>query len=176
MGGEAVNRKAANHETANRGMGGEAVNRKGANRETAYREARPLLVFDGDCGFCTRSARWIQRKLPEEARVEPWQALDLDELGLTVADVTGAAWWVSPDQPQPARGHEAIGRALVAAGGVWGVAGRLIVGWPGRWLARPVYAVIARNRHRMPGGTPACQTSAEDSPAAAPAWHPGHDN
>ena len=129
-------------------MDGEAVNR----------EVGPLLVFDGDCGFCTRSARWIQRKLPDGVQVEPWQALDLDGLGLTVDDVTGAAWWLSPTQPRPARGHEAIGWALAAAGGAWGTVGRLIVRRPGCWLARPVYALVARNRHRMPGGTPACQT------------------
>ena len=123
-------------------------------------EVGPLLVFDGDCGFCTSSARWIQRKLPEEVRVEPWQALDLDELGLTVADVVGAAWWLSPAVSRPARGHEAIGRALAAASGAWGVVGRLIVRRPVCWLARPVYALVARNRHRMPGGAPACQTSA----------------
>lgn len=130
------------------------------SREAMDTRASPLLVFDGDCGFCTRSARWIQRKLPDGVGVEPWQALDLDELGLTVDDVTGAAWWLSPDRPRPARGHEAIGRALAAAGGAWGTVGRLIVRRPGSWLARPVYAVIARNRHRMPGGTPACETPA----------------
>ena len=127
-------------------------------------EVGPLLVFDGDCGFCTSSARWIQRKLPEGVGVEPWQVLDLDELGLTVADVVGAAWWFSPAVPQPARGHEAIGWALAAASGVWGVVGRLIVRWPVCWLARPVYALVARNRHRMPGGTPACETSAPAIP------------
>lgn len=131
-----------------------------SNRETINREAGPLLVFDGDCGFCTSSARWIQRKLPEETRVEPWQALDLDELGLTIADVVDAAWWFSPARSRPARGHEAIGWALAAAGGVWGAVGKLIVHRPVCWLARPVYALVARNRHRMPGGAPACQTPA----------------
>ena len=134
--------------------------------EPVNRETGPLLVFDGDCGFCTRSARWMQRKLPDGVRVEPWQALDLDELGLTVDNVTGAACWLSSDRLQPARGHEAIGRALVAAGGFWGAMGELIVRRPGSWLARPVYAVIARNRHRMPGGAPACQTTAKETATA----------
>ena len=43
---------------------------------------RPVLVFDGDCGFCTTSARVGQRWLGL-ADVEPWQMIDLDELGLT---------------------------------------------------------------------------------------------
>ena len=111
-----------------------------------------LLVFDGDCGFCARSARWIRRRLPESAAAEPWQALDLAGLGLTAVDVAEAAWWFSPDLPRPVRGHEAIGRALAASGGARAVAGRLIAARPGAWISRPVYAAVSRNRRRTPGG------------------------
>jgi predicted DCC family thiol-disulfide oxidoreductase YuxK len=115
-----------------------------------------LLVFDGDCGFCTASARWIEARLPESVPVEPWQSLDLEELGLTEHDVTTAAWWIDATGGRH-RGHAAIGRALIEAGGVWGLVGRLIVTPPISWIARPVYALIARNRHRLPGATDACR-------------------
>lgn len=115
-----------------------------------------LLVFDGDCGFCTASARWIERRLPSSTSVQPWQVLDLDELGLTQGDVTAAAWWVDRRGRQH-RGHAAIGRALIAAGGTWGVIGRLVITPPISWLARPAYWLIARNRHRLPGSTDACR-------------------
>ncbi|NDH76279.1 MAG: DUF393 domain-containing protein, partial [Actinobacteria bacterium] len=42
-----------------------------------------LLIFDGDCGFCTTSAGWIERRLPDDVRVAPWQILDLEQYGLT---------------------------------------------------------------------------------------------
>ena len=115
-----------------------------------------MLVFDGDCGFCTSSARWIEARLPRGTPVEPWQSLDLDALGLTERDVTTAAYWVDADGGLH-RGHLAIGRALIAAGGFWGVVGRVLVTPPMSWLARPVYALVARFRHELPGATDACR-------------------
>ena len=56
-----------------------------------------LLIFDGDCGFCTTSAGWIERRLPDDVRVAPWQILDLEQYGLTESDVTSAAYWVDAE-------------------------------------------------------------------------------
>jgi predicted DCC family thiol-disulfide oxidoreductase YuxK len=54
-------------------------------------------------------------------------------------------------------GAAAIGRFLVAAGGAWRPLGRLIL-LPGiRAVAGVVYRLVAANRHRLPGGTPACR-------------------
>ena len=53
-------------------------------------------------------------------------------------------------------GAEAIGRTLLAAGFPWVLLGVLLVFPPVRWLARAVYPVVAANRMRLPGGTPAC--------------------
>lgn len=115
-----------------------------------------MLVFDGDCGFCTSSARWIEARLPDDVAVVAWQACDLDELGLTEAEVTTAAYWVD-DAGATHRGHLAIGRSLMAAGGFWSVIGRLIVSAPISWLAAPVYGLVAKYRHRLPGATDACR-------------------
>lgn len=115
-----------------------------------------LLIFDGDCGFCTTSAQWIERRLPDDVRVAPWQILDLDEYGLTEDEVTTAAYWVD-DEGTPHRGHLGIGRSLIAAGGIWSVPGHLIIRPPVGWIAKPVYGWIARNRHRMPGASEACR-------------------
>src|SRR5262245_13184856 len=122
---------------------------------------RPVLVFDGDCAFCTRSARWVEARVDGRADVRPWQELDLVALGLTERDVSEAAWWVEGERRD--RGHRSIGRALIAIGGAWGLAGRLILVPPVSWVARPVYTLVARNRHKMPGGTDACRL--EDRPA-----------
>ncbi len=110
-----------------------------------------LLVYDGECGFCIRSARWIEARLPTEARVAPWQSLKLDELGLSELDARSAVWWID-DRGKGmrwSRGAQAIGRSLMAAGGAWAAAGALIVHPPLGWLARPVYALVAANRHRI---------------------------
>lgn len=113
-----------------------------------------MLVFDGDCGFCTASARWLEQR---GAAVVAWQTLDLDEYPLTVAEVDEAAWWIDGSGVAH-RGHRAIGLALRAAGGAWGIVGTMLVNPPLSWLAGPVYALVARNRHRLPGaaGADAC--------------------
>ena len=116
----------------------------------------PMLIFDGDCSFCTSSAHWIRHRLPDTAQVEPWQRLDLDAYGLTQRDVTTAAYWVDERGTQY-RGHRSIGKALVAAGGIWKPVGALILLPPISWLAALGYAIVARNRSRLPGGTPECK-------------------
>lgn len=88
-------------------------------------ERHPIFVYDGDCAFCTRTARWAERRLGGRAAVEAWQALDLGALGLTIHDVTTAAWWIDGERRD--RGHRSIGRALVAIGGAWGIVGRLLL-------------------------------------------------
>jgi predicted DCC family thiol-disulfide oxidoreductase YuxK len=115
-----------------------------------------MLIFDGDCRFCTSAAHWIRHRLPDTARVEPWQRLELDAYGLTESDVTTAAYWVDA-LGKKHRGHRSIGKALMAAGGIWKPVGALILLPPFSWLAALGYIVIAKNRYRLPGGTPACK-------------------
>lgn len=118
--------------------------------------AAPLMIYDGDCGFCTVSARWLERGLPPAADVRPWQALDLGALGLTEHDVTTAAWWIDASG-RSHRGSRGIARALAASRGWRKAVGWLLLAPPVSWLAVPLYAVVARNRHRMPGATDACR-------------------
>ncbi|MFV0523783.1 MAG: thiol-disulfide oxidoreductase DCC family protein [Acidimicrobiales bacterium] len=117
----------------------------------------PVLVFDGDCGFCTRVALWARRRLPPGTVVAPWQTLDLRELDLDRTQVESAAYWV--DGSRRWRGHRAIARAARAMGGPWAVAGTVISVPPFSWLARVGYRLVARFRHRLPGGTAACRIS-----------------
>jgi hypothetical protein len=37
---------------------------------------------------------------------------------------------------------------------------------PVSWLAAGVYSLVAANRMRLPGGTPACAVQTDDQPAA----------
>jgi predicted DCC family thiol-disulfide oxidoreductase YuxK len=115
---------------------------------------RPVLVYDGDCAFCTKCAHAVERIGPD-AEVVPWQFADLDDLGITEAQATEAVRWVEVDG-RVRSGHEAIAASLIAAGGIWKLAGRTLL-VPGiSWFAARVYRLVARNRYRLPGGTPAC--------------------
>jgi predicted DCC family thiol-disulfide oxidoreductase YuxK len=122
-------------------------------------EKAPLLVYDGDCSFCSASARWIAARWDGTQKAVAWQHLSanqLERLGLTADDVRSAAWWIDPSGAR-SRGHLAIARALGAANGWPSAVGRILLVPPFRWLAAGVYPLIARSRHRLPGGTPACR-------------------
>ena len=78
-------------------------------------EGQPIngvFLYDGDCGFCTTSAGWLQRHAISAARVVAWQHVDLVPLGLSAAECAEAVQWVDD-------GHRAVGpdaRLRVAAG------------------------------------------------------------
>ncbi|MFG1954093.1 thiol-disulfide oxidoreductase DCC family protein [Micromonospora sp. NPDC048830] len=111
------------------------------------------FVYDGDCAFCTSCAEFIERRIPTKARVVPWQFADLDALGLTAAECEEAVQWVGADGSRAA-GPDAIAKLLGGSGPLWRVAGAGLRLAPA--LAWPAYRWVARNRHRLPGGTTAC--------------------
>jgi predicted DCC family thiol-disulfide oxidoreductase YuxK len=123
--------------------------------------ARGLLVYDGSCRFCERSADWIRSRWPDSSTycAVPWQQLGesgRSALGLTTKDVSRAAWWI--EDGRRAGGHLAVARALIAAGGGWGAIGHFLLVPPIRWLAAIGYRIVAANRGRLPGRAPACRT------------------
>ncbi len=118
----------------------------------------PLLIYDGECGFCTSCANWLAARWRGDARAVPWQALSDDELAglsLTRDDLRAAVWWIDEDG-RSSRAHVATARALIAGSGWTAIAGRVLLVPPFRWLAAAGYPLVARFRHRLPGGTPAC--------------------
>ena len=115
-----------------------------------------LLIYDGDCGFCTTSANWYARRAHDLARIEPWQALDLDELGLTEHQVTTSVWFRHDDGTLTS-GADACAAAMKATPMPWRVLGTVLA-LPGViHLGRLVYPIVAANRHRLPGSTDACR-------------------
>ncbi|MEV6526813.1 DUF393 domain-containing protein [Longispora sp. NPDC051575] len=113
------------------------------------------FVYDGDCAFCTTCAQFVQRRIPTRARIVPWQFTDLAALGVTREQAESAVQWIDGHGVVSA-GPVGIARLLRDAGGPWRPLGWLLGLPPVLWLAWPLYRLIARNRHRMPGGTPAC--------------------
>jgi predicted DCC family thiol-disulfide oxidoreductase YuxK len=135
--------------------------------------ALPVLVFDGDCGFCTTSARFLLRRVlrrgsaattpPGEPSVEPWQHLDLAELGLTQDQCTTAVQWVETDG-RVASGHEAIAAVLRAGRPLWRPLGVLLLAPGFSRLAGCLYTWISDHRYALPGGTPACRPDGSGKP------------
>ncbi|HET8681438.1 MAG TPA: DCC1-like thiol-disulfide oxidoreductase family protein [Micromonosporaceae bacterium] len=124
---------------------------------------RPTFVYDGDCAFCTSCARFVARQVPTPADVVPWQHTDLAALGLTDDQCAAAVQWVGADG-RTAAGPEAIAELLRSSHPAWRLVGRLLGLRPALAAAWPAYRWVARNRHRLPGGTAACALPPPRSP------------
>ncbi len=118
---------------------------------------RRVLVFDGDCAFCSSIARWAARRLPEGAGTVPWQYVDdPGEYGLSAEEIREAAYWID-EHGRAHPGHEAAAETLRHIGGASRPVGRALELPLIRDVAAVAYEVISRNRYRLPGGTPACR-------------------
>jgi predicted DCC family thiol-disulfide oxidoreductase YuxK len=117
------------------------------------------FAYDGDCAFCSSCARLIDRHIHTDTQVEVWQRLDLAAFGLTADECAESVQWVGADG-EIAAGPDAIARLLRRARGasglLWRPAGAVLGTRAAQVLAWPAYRWVARNRHRLPGGTAAC--------------------
>lgn len=113
------------------------------------------FVYDGDCGFCGRCARFAQRWVPTRAAIVPWQRADLASLGLTEYACEQAVQWVD-GSGSPLAGPDAIAALLGSSNRAWRLIGWLLRRATVRAIAWPSYRWVARHRHQMPGGTAAC--------------------
>lgn len=122
------------------------------------------LVYDGDCAFCTRCVEWMKERMRRLPVIVPWQSADLESLGLSAAQCEIALQFVD-EQGRISSGEKAVARVLLHAGRSWKVLGALILVPGVRHLAGLLYRWVARNRHRLPGGTASCGIPTTGSPS-----------
>lgn len=116
---------------------------------------RHVLIFDGDCGFCTSTANYIVAHSTAPIDAVAWQLTDVSEFGLTEAETAKRVWFVT--RGEAFGGHLAIAQILwLQRRWWWKSLGWLMTVPPFCWIASLGYALVARFRHRLPGGTPAC--------------------
>jgi predicted DCC family thiol-disulfide oxidoreductase YuxK len=119
--------------------------------------ARPVLLYDGECGLCNRVVRMLLRA-DQAGRLyyaplqgKPAQAY-LQAQGLPVADFDSLVFVPDWDNPQPGAYRLRTDGALAAAatvGGPWRLVTWLRV-LPG-WLRDPFYRLAARFRYALFG-------------------------
>ena len=98
----------------------------------------------------------MQRHIRRLDTTIPYQQADLEAFGLTAAQCEEALQWVGADGTVFSA-ELAVAHTLIDAGGCWALTGRAVL-LPGiRQLSGVMYRWIARNRHHLPGGTPACE-------------------
>ncbi len=109
-------------------------------------DGRLNLVYDGECGFCTRLARWVER---HDRRgcvvVQPNQDAGIESLGLTRDEVDRASWAIEKGGRR-FEGAAAINRVLRELGGGWRLLGSLYLVAPLGWLEDRYYRRVARRR------------------------------
>ena len=129
------------------------------------------MLYDGDCGICSRAALWVARRAPgTRFRVLPLQAVDVaaePELAHRLAgcDLSATLHVITAD------GRVVTGAAavLAAARAVprWGTAARVADNRVGHTLLEPLYRKVAANRHRIGralGMGGACAVSPDRAP------------
>lgn len=107
----------------------------------------PLIIWDGDCGFCARSVESIRARVGDRAGFEPYQSAAARHPGIPVADFQSAVHLVEPDG-RVSRGAEAVLRALATQPRFrWSL---LLYLWvPGlAAVSEMVYRFVARHRER----------------------------
>jgi predicted DCC family thiol-disulfide oxidoreductase YuxK len=123
------------------------------NRTAAI--ATHVLVYDGDCAFCTLWVNRLKSWLPLFPAAVTSQSINPDVYGFSGDDVARYAWYITPTHQHA--GHLAAS-ALLRAQPRFGLR---LLGWlvatpPISWVAALVYRFVAGFRHRLPGGTATC--------------------
>lgn len=118
-----------------------------------------LLLYDADCGFCTRVAGLAPR-MGLAATVRAMQAVDLSALGVDAERATRELPFVGADGAV-AYGHRAVAAALRTGGRWWTSVGRLVGSSAADRPMAAVYRWVARHRGSLPGSTAACAVPEE---------------
>ncbi|WP_181789487.1 thiol-disulfide oxidoreductase DCC family protein [Streptomyces phytophilus] len=117
-----------------------------------------VLLYDGDCGFCTGWADFGRRRFAPEVRIVPWQSVDPEVYGVpeerllrevVLVDEAGHA----PAGPRavtpPPGGAMAIAGTLRSGNRAGRLLGRALGARPVRRPAAAVYRLVSRNRYRL---------------------------
>lgn len=133
---------------------------------TAPPGTTPVLLYDGDCGFCARSVQFVlARETParrQGLRFALLQGTFGQQVRLAHPSLNGvdSVIWYDPARDVTLVRSAAGLAVLRHLGGWWGVLGAI-----GRWVPRPlrdgVYNAVARNRHRLAGEACLIPTASE---------------
>ena len=113
---------------------------------------RPVVLFDGRCGFCTWSVQFAERTVRADADFIPYQSVDVSNYDLTVEQCADAVQFV--DNTGSVSGARAVAAILRTGRGVWGPLGSFVGSPPIRPLAEASYRFIARHRGKLWGVRP----------------------
>lgn len=108
-----------------------------------------LVLFDGDCGICNKSAEFIKKKNPD-IDVKPSQIVNLKEINsiLTQEIVLQSVVFVDKDSVMYLK-SKAIFEIMKRMGGLYKIMGFVLSNTLIVFLSNPIYNVIAKNRAKI---------------------------
>jgi predicted DCC family thiol-disulfide oxidoreductase YuxK len=128
------------------------------------KKLKPMtLIYDGDCAFCYRCVQWGARNLKVWPTAVAYQSIDANVYGLNQQQVQRSIWLL----PQKLPANRAVADILKQQPDVaWRIIGALMDLPLLRVASKAGYYFVARNRHRLPGATEACELPTSDLPAS----------
>lgn len=119
------------------------------------------VIFDGECGLCTRAVGWLRRMDRRgRLRYHPFQRAGvLERFGLSDADARASVWAVCGEQRRS--GAAAVNAAADAALGIGLCVALYRLPLIGRVQER-VYRWVAEHRYRFRGVRPWCDEHPDD--------------
>jgi predicted DCC family thiol-disulfide oxidoreductase YuxK len=106
---------------------------------------RPLLVYDGDCGFCAYWARYWQKLTGDTVEYRPYQEVASQYPGISQADFQRAVQYIAPDGHHAAAAEASFLTLSYARGkGFWIALYRSLPGFAP--ISELAYAFIAAHR------------------------------
>lgn len=122
-------------------------------------DSKALLIYDGDCAFCKNSLKWAIGNLKQMPNYVAFQKIDLTEYQLTKTEAESQVWLLEGNRQFG--GHRAVASLFKGQTSLfWRLIG-VVIDLFGP-ISALVYRWVAKNRHRLPGGTKEC--SIEDRP------------
>ena len=112
---------------------------------TASRRPRPLLVYDGDCGFCGYWARYWQKLTGDSVDYRPYQEVAAQYPAIPLADFQRAVQYIAPDGQHASAAEASFLTLSHARGkGIWLALYRKLPGFAA--ISELAYAFIAAHR------------------------------
>jgi predicted DCC family thiol-disulfide oxidoreductase YuxK len=106
---------------------------------------RPLLIYDGDCGFCAYSALYWQKLTGASVDYRPYQAVAANYPDVAVAEFQRAVQFIAPDGSRASAAEASFLTLSHAPGkGFWLKLYRHLPGFA--WVSERAYRLIASHR------------------------------
>src|SRR6516162_1990412 len=113
--------------------------------ETPVASARPLLVYDGDCGFCGYSVRYWKKLTGDSVEYRPYQEVAAQYPAIPIADFQRAVQFITPGGHRSSAAEASFLTLSHASGkGFWLALYRRLPGFA--IISELVYASIAAHR------------------------------